>query len=400
MTDATAWRETTLGALASISRGASPRPIASSRWFDPKSDVRWVRIADVNRSDGRTLRVTTQALSADGIARSRFLKPGSLIMSIAATVGIPVITGVPTCIHDGFVALENLKADQRFLLYLLKASESKLREAGQSGSQMNVNTDIVRGLAVRIPEDRKEQERIAETLWDLDDQIVTLERLIIKKQAIKQGMLQRRFALPRDVQLRTSLGAVATLLSGGTPDRSNAAYWSGDIPWISATTLKRIEVTSSDQCVTDRAVRAGSKMAPLGSTLMLVRGSALHSEIRAALVTSNVCFNQDVKALVPSPCVESKFLTYSVHANASRLLRLVTSAGNTAGVLDTKILKSFEIWLPDREIQRKAVSVIDDITNEIDMLTRRLDKACSVKQGMMQRLLTGRSRLPAKEGAA
>lgn len=188
---AKSWSSTTLGALASISRGASPRPIASSRWFDSKSDVRWVRIADVNRSDGRTLRVTTQALSPDGIARSRFLKAGSLIMSIAATVGIPVITGVPTCIHDGFVALENLKADQRFLLYLLKASEATLREAGQSGSQMNVNTDIVRGLVVRIPDDRNEQERIAEALWDLDDQISTLERRIVKNRAIKQGMLQQ-----------------------------------------------------------------------------------------------------------------------------------------------------------------------------------------------------------------
>ncbi|QHA07811.1 hypothetical protein GQF42_34960 [Streptomyces broussonetiae] len=185
------WSSTTLGALASISRGASPRPIASSRWFDSNSDVRWVRIADVSRSDGRTLRVTTQALSPDGIARSRFLKAGTLIMSIAATVGIPVITGVPTCIHDGFVALENLKADQRFLLYLLKASEATLREAGQSGSQMNVNTDIVRGLAVRLPDDRNEQERIAEVLWDLDDQIFTLERRIVKNWTIKQGMLQQ-----------------------------------------------------------------------------------------------------------------------------------------------------------------------------------------------------------------
>lgn len=191
MTATAEWRDITIGALATVSRGASPRPIASTRWFDAKSDVRWVRIADVNRSDGRTLRETTQTLSPDGVARSRLLEPGTLIMSIAATVGIPVIIGVPACIHDGFVALENLKADKRFLLYVLKASERRLREAGQSGSQMNINADIVRGLSVRIPVDRAEQKRIAAALWAADDQIAGLERLIAKKQAIKQGMMQQ-----------------------------------------------------------------------------------------------------------------------------------------------------------------------------------------------------------------
>src|SRR5690348_11814139 len=100
------WRRVRLGDLASISRGASPRPIASPRWFSETSDVGWVRIADVGRSDGLRLTKTTQRLSADGIAHSRLLSPGTLIMSIAATVGLPVITGIPACIHDGFVAFE------------------------------------------------------------------------------------------------------------------------------------------------------------------------------------------------------------------------------------------------------------------------------------------------------
>ncbi|QCV95032.1 restriction endonuclease subunit S [Acidipropionibacterium acidipropionici] len=184
------WERVKIGALTSVSRGASPRPIASPRWFDTQSKIRWVRISDVNRSNGRILRETIQALSTDGVSRSRYLKPGTLIMSIAATVGIPVITGIPTCIHDGFVALENLKVDQRFLLYLLKVSEPRLRENGQSGSQMNINSDIVRDLDVLIPSDRGEQERIATALWDVDELIVSLEHAVAKKRAIKQGMMQ------------------------------------------------------------------------------------------------------------------------------------------------------------------------------------------------------------------
>lgn len=244
-----------------------------------------------------------------------------------------------------------------------------------------------------------EQTAIAEVATDLSAYIASLESLFAKKSAIRQGMLQRVFALPEEGKQRAAIGALVGMLSGGTPDRSNEAYWSGSIPWISATTLKNLEVDSSDQAVTEMAVRVGSKMAPLHSTLVLVRGSALHSEIRASLVTSPVCFNQDVKALVPAAKLEPKFLTYSIHANASRLLRLVTSAGNTAGVLDTKVLKDFEIWLPERPRQRAVVAMIDDVTAEIDTLRLRIAKARAMKTGMMQQLLTGRTRLPVESAS-
>jgi len=256
-----------------------------------------------------------------------------------------------------------------------------------------INNKHIIPLEIELPS-IVEQRKIASALRDADDLIVILERLIAKKQAIKQGMMQQVFAVPEVRAQRAALGTLVSMLSGGTPDRSNSAYWSGDIPWISATTLKRLQVCSSDQYVTEAAVRAQSKMAPLNSTLILVRGSALHSEIRASLVVAPVCFNQDVKAMVPSPKTEPKFLTYSIHANATRLLRLVTSAGNTAGVLDTKILKNFEIWLPDLEIQRRVIATFDDVSGELDTLSARLSKARAIKTGMMQQLLTGRTRLP------
>ncbi len=263
--------------------------------------------------------------------------------------------------------------------------------AGSTFKRLNVQQ--IKQLRIPVPS-RDEQMRIAAVVNDAEDSIATLERLIAKKQAIKQGMMQQVFTVPEVAAQPAALGTLVSMLSGGTPDRGNGAYWSGDIPWISATTLKRLEVCSSDQCVTEAAVRAHSKMAPLNSTLILVRGSALHSEIRASLVVAPVCFNQDVKAMVPSPKTEPKFLTYSIHANATRLLRLVTSAGNTAGVLDTKILKNFEIWLPDLEIQRRVIATFDDVSGELDTLSARLSKARAIKTGMMQQLLTGRTRLP------
>lgn len=287
----------------------------------------------------------------------------------------------------------------RFLQYFFQSDEFKRQIDEHLGATINqITNGSLNSFVVALPP-RPEQEALAGRLQDADRLIETLQRLIDKKQAIMHGMMQQLFAVPADDNQRVALGTIAHMLSGGTPDRSNNEYWSGTIPWISASTLKSLEVATSDQAVTAKAVRAGSKMAPVHSTLVLVRGSALHSEIRASLVTADVCFNQDVKALVPGGRVEPKFLTYSIHANASRLLRLVTSAGNTAGVLDTKVLKGFEVWLPSKERQRSVISIFDDVTAEIRALNVRLAKARAVKAGMMQQLLTGRIRLPVEIGS-
>jgi len=265
--------------------------------------------------------------------------------------------------------------------------------------QPGINGKEYGTLLLPLPPTTEEQDAIAEALSDVDGLIEALEKLIAKKRAIKQAAIQQLITgntrLPgfSSQWEPTTLGELATFLSGGTPSRSNDEFWNGDIPWISATSLRCFEICRSDSNVTEEAVAAGSKMAPVGSTLMLVRGSALHKEILCGLVTKPVCFNQDVKALVPHPRVVPIFLTTVIRGRAEDFLKLVSSAGNTAGVLDTKLLKAFEINLPSSDEQAAIAQVLSDMDAEIESLERRRDKTQKIKQGMMQQLLTGRVRL-------
>jgi type I restriction enzyme S subunit len=139
-------------------------------------------------------------------------------------------------------------------------------------------------------------------------------------------------------------------------------------------------------------------MAPIGSTLLLVRGSALHNEILSGLVTESVCFNQDVKALVPNSQIAPKFLTFVMHGRAPDLLKMVSSAGNTAGVLDTKLLKSFGILLPPLPEQRAIATALSDVDGLLGALDRLIAKKRDLKQAAMQQLLTGQTRLPGFKG--
>ena len=183
------WEKLTLGKLAKIQRGASPRPIDSPIWFDEQSSVGWVRISDVTKS-GMYLYETTQRLSPLGVENSRPIKCESLIMSICATVGRPIITKIDTCIHDGFVVFDNLAADKHFLYYVLKSIEGDWSKHGQTGSQMNLNTELINRTEVSIPSTLAEQTAIAEVLGEMDAEIAALEEKLSKARLVKQGMMQ------------------------------------------------------------------------------------------------------------------------------------------------------------------------------------------------------------------
>ena len=203
--------------------------------------------------------------------------------------------------------------------------------------------------------------------------------------------------IPEDWEPST-IGENSKWMSGGTPRRNNTEFWSGTIPWISGSTLKHSEISTSDQFLTIEAVSVGSKMAPVDSTLLLVRGSALHNEIRAGLVVLPVAFNQDVKALVPDLTVTPKFLTYYILAKSDELLKLVSSAGNSAGVLDTELVQHFTFLKPPIHEQRAIATALSDVDALLTKLDQLITKKRDIKQAAMQQLLTGQTRLPGFEG--
>jgi type I restriction enzyme S subunit len=191
-----------------------------------------------------------------------------------------------------------------------------------------------------------------------------------------------------------SLGSVTTWFSGGTPARAVPAYWGGDIPWISGASLKQARISDSPQRLTAAGLAAGSRMAPTDAVLLLVRGMALHNEVRVGVTTRPVSFNQDVKALVANASAMPEFLAYAIRARTPEVLRLVTSAGSGTGVLNTDALKRLRIWLPDPPRQRAIVSALRDCDDLVSTLENAIRKKSQIRDGVAHALLLGETRLP------
>ena len=168
-----AWEQRKLGDLAEIVRGASPRPISDSKWFDNNSDVGWLRISDVTAQDGR-IQYLEQKISKLGQDKTRVVKTPHLLLSIAATVGKPVINYVPTGVHDGFLIFLNPKFNILYAFWWLEIFREEWNKYGQPGSQVNLNSDLVKNQVINIPNE-KEQEKISSFLEALD-RIITLHQ--------------------------------------------------------------------------------------------------------------------------------------------------------------------------------------------------------------------------------
>jgi type I restriction enzyme, S subunit len=137
-------------------------------------------------------------------------------------------------------------------------------------------------------------------------------------------------------QQRT-LGDLTEWSSGGTPPKSNPEFWGGDIPWISASSMKTGRLSDSDRTLTPEGLEKGSRLARKGDVLLLVRGSELHKRIPVGIALRDVSFNQDVKALRAKESLDKDFLYYWLAGNETMLLSKVENTGIGAGKLDTSV---------------------------------------------------------------
>ena len=86
--------------------------------------------------------------------------------------------------------MDDLQANQLFVYYVLSSIESEWSKRGQTGSQMNLNTDLIKGTEVLFPPKIAEQTAIANVLSDMDAEITVLEAKLSKAHLIKHGMMQ------------------------------------------------------------------------------------------------------------------------------------------------------------------------------------------------------------------
>jgi type I restriction enzyme, S subunit len=370
------WDVVALGVLAIIERGKfSARPRNDPKYYG--GETPFLQTGDIARSGGK---VTTfsQTLNKEGVKVSRVFPRGTLFFTIAANIGDVGIADFPAACPDSLVAFSpHIATEKQWLLYELFRHKESFEALASPGAQLNINLEKLRPYQVHVPT-HVEQRAIAQALSDVDALIAGLDRLIAKKSDIKKATMWRlingttRIPGFSSAWKEERLGDLIIKLRKTTRP-SSAGRESGSFPFFTNTTKpveRYLDVADFDT----EAIIANTG------------GEAYFNYYNGRFAAMSDCMVLEAR-------INTKYLYYFLKLR-EQSINCDGFTGSGIKHLDKKYFRNIALSYPTEIDEQNAItSVLTDMDAEIFALEARRDKTRALKEGMMQELLTGKTRL-------
>ncbi len=224
---------------------------------------------------------------------------------------------------------------------------------------------------VSFPPTKTEQTAIANALSDADGYIESLEKLIDKKQKIKQGAMQQLLK-PKPHWVLNRLGDVVKIKKGELI--TNNTRVDGNIPVIAG--------GRSFAYHNNKANR-------FGKTITISASGASAGYIA---FHNYPIFASDCSTIEEDKNYSIEFIFFFLQLLQEKIYKMQT--GGAQPHIHPSDLNPIEIIIPNKKSEQEEIAkILSDMDSEISTLTKKLTKAKAIKQGMMQQLLTGKIRL-------
>lgn len=308
-----------------------------------------------------------------------------LYISVAGTLGL--VGRIPEFL-DGANLTENanritdISCDVNYLLYWLMGSEiqKRISDSQTLGAQPKLALYQIRNFPIPTPR-LEEQQKIAESLSDMDNLISSLEKLIEKKKDIKQGAMQE-------------------LLSG----KKRLTGFSGE--WKNKNLLEIADFYDNLRVPVAESLRETGNTPYYGANgvqgyikgfthngefiLVAEDGASDLKNYPVRYVSGKIWVNNHAHVLQGKDLIaDTLFLSYLLSQYDFQSILV----GGTRAKLNGSMIKTLNLMLPDMNEQKAIASILSDMDAEITALEQKLTKCQKLKQGMMQQLLTGKIRL-------
>lgn len=304
--------------------------------------------------------------------------PPGVVTGRKGILGKVFLINEPFWPHDTTLWVKDFKGNlPAFVALVLQNFHLERLDAATSVPTLNRNN--LAGHMVAIPPTKAEQEAISEALSDADTFIESLEQLLEKKRHLKQGAMQELltgnkrlpgFSGEWDVNTLASLAHV----NKGTQLLDSEASAQGQFPHFNGGVSPSGYTGKTNTAADTIAISEG------GNSCGFVQ------LVREAFWCGGHCY-----AVVPKS-IDNRFLYHALKGQQTAIMGLRVGSG-LPNVQKTA-LKAFHVLHPSDPAEQVAIA---DLLSEMDAdmlaLESKLAKTCAVKQGMMQKLLTGEIRL-------
>jgi type I restriction enzyme S subunit len=153
------------------------------------------------------------------------------------------------------------------------------------------------------------------------------------------------------------------LVGGGTPSTTEPKYWGAGVPWISSSDIDDFHNISVRRYVTDSGIEESATNRVSKGTVIVVTRVGLG---KVALLPQDMCFSQDIQALVPKPniSINKRFVLFQLAFIMSSLK--YSSQGTTISGITKKQLSDAPLFLPSLPEQERIVARIEELFSELD----------------------------------
>lgn len=404
------WPTTTIETIFDIGAGKT----MSSKVREGDELTPFLRTSNVFWSELDLTKIDEMPMSGKDRAQ-KGLMPGDLLVCEGGAIGRSAvwngeIENISFQNHLHRLRRKSEEVDPAFYALFLEAGFTQLGIFGGAGNNTtipNLSRSRLEQLIVPKP-DYDEQVHVRRSLLLIRSAIKNQVCLIETTEELKRAALHELFkrGLRGEAQKDSEIGPIpksweAQILldvcdfqSGGTPRKSVTAYWQGDIPWVSGKDLKKPVLKDVADHITEEAAVSGSKIAPVDSVLILVRGMGLAKDLPISRIAVPMAFNQDIKALMSKCHITGSYLRSAIYNRKEALLgRIVPSAHGTM-TLNLDDLETFLIPCPSDPAEVQEITdVIDAIDAKIDLHNRKRKLLEELFRALLHKLMTGEVRV-------
>ena len=154
---------------------------------------------------------------------------------------------------------------------------------------------------------------------------------------------------------------------GGTPRKSNPAFWNGEIPWVSPKDVKVERLYDSQDHITGSAIEASATtMITKRSVLLVTRSGILAHTLPVAINVVPLTINQDLKAITPCAGIDAEFLACALRAFQRHILKECSKHGTTVPSIEVPRLQAFSVPVAPTQEQCRIVVKIEELFSELD----------------------------------
>lgn len=357
-----------------------------------------MQTGDVSWAESGVIRKYSQTLNADGVAVSKVFPKGTLLVSIAANIGDAALLDFDAACPDSVIAItpgENL--DTRYLRYFLNTRQRWIQYLAPSGTQKNINVDILEDVEVEYPSITN-QRKIAEILSEWDVALEKFDALVSAMKRRKQGLMQQLLHVAVEKaghgHTRHRVGNVVERVTRkNIIGNDNVLTISAQDGLINQREYFNRSVAGADLSgyfLLQRGEFAYNRSSSIGYPYGAIKRMDRYDQ--GIVSTLYLCFRVRDTAQI-----SSDYLAHYLDGGyLNSGLRAIAKEGARAhGLLNVSAdeFMDLDIFLPPLPLQEKISAILDAADKELRLLHDQRTALDEQKRGLMQQLLTGQKRV-------